>query len=75
MILTQTIKGGFKPFTDYQEHYLANCQQCGTTIKGTQVNGPAVADSDNNITGAYFLNLWLCRQCYDALEIDNIRSL
>ena len=70
MQLTETIKQGFAPFRDRQVHTMRPCQDCGGTIKATQTNGPAVADSLGNITGAYFLNLWLCRQCYDNLELS-----
>ena len=67
MELTGTIKQGFIPFTDNKEHSLQPCQRCHSQVKGTLVNGPAVADN-NGITGAFFLNLWLCRPCYDKLE-------
>ncbi len=68
--ITQTLKQGFRPFTDYKEHTLEKCDHCKEIIKATQVNGPAVADANNNITGAFFLNLWLCRQCYENLVIN-----
>ncbi len=74
MILTDTIKQGFRPFTEYKEHTLSLFQAVGHTINATQVNGPAVADSNGNVTGAYFLNVWLCRQCYDNLEVSKIKE-
>ena len=74
MEMTKTMTEGFTYFTDYQEHYLANCKLCGDKIKATKTNGPAVADSNDNITGAFFLNLWLCRSCYDDLDISKIKS-
>ena len=67
--ITKTLQEGFIPFTDYKEHILAKCDHCGEVIKATRTNGVAVADSNDHITGAYFLNLWLCRQCYESLVI------
>lgn len=69
--ITKTLQEGFRPFSDYKEHLLARCDKCKAPIKATKVNGPAVADSNNNITGAFFLNLWLCRQCYESLVVKN----
>ncbi len=69
MKLQGIITEGFLPFRDGQEHTLQACEKCGTTIKATQVNGPAVADVKGNITGAFFLNLWLCRRCYENLVV------
>jgi len=67
--ITKTLQEGFVPFRDGQEHTLEPCQKCNAPIKATQVNGPAVADTNNNITGAFFLNLWLCRECYERLVV------
>lgn len=70
MKLEGTITRGFMPFTDRKEHTLNEpCDKCGAVIKATRVNGPAVADDNDYITGAFFLNLWLCRQCYERLEL------
>ena len=68
--ISRTLQEGFQPFTDYKEHILARCDKCGGIIKATRVNGSsAVADSDNRITGVFYLNLWLCRSCYDNLIV------
>ena len=72
MQFSKTISEGFTPFTDHKEHTLSKCQICGATIKATQTNGPAAADSEGVIQGAYFLNLWLCRKCYQGLDVDAI---
>ena len=69
MELTGVITTGFTPFRDGKEHTLEPCQHCGATIKATKVNGPAVGS--DRITGAFFLNAWLCRQCYEALQIKD----
>jgi len=69
MELTGVITTGFISFRDGKEHIVEPCQRCGATIKATKVNGPAVGS--DRITGAYFLNLWLCRQCYEALQVKN----
>ena len=69
MELTSTITQGFTPFRDGKEHTLKPCDKCYAPVKATHTNGPAVATNDN-ITGAYFLNLWLCRPCYDHLDLQ-----
>ena len=70
MQLSGIITQGFIPFRDGKEHTIHEpCQSCGKVIKATLVNGPAVADSDG-ITGAFFLNLWLCRRCYENLKVN-----
>jgi len=70
MEIAKTLKEGFIPFQDRQEHTLEPCQKCGCQIKATQVNGPAVADASGNIAGAFFLNLWLCIGCYERLIVN-----
>ena len=65
--ITTTLKEGLRPFTDYKEHFLARCDLCHAEIRATKVNGTAVADSNGNITGVFFLNLWLCRRCYESI--------
>ncbi len=70
MKLSETIKQGFIPFRDGKEHTLEPCQCCKHPITATKVNGPAVADSNGDITGAFLLNLWLCRRCYENVKIS-----